>query len=90
MEKLRSTNPLDYEILIRRRGERDYAAYCPQLGYMVKGSSHEEVEEHMRQYIQQWIEHLQSAETTPAEEAVERQTNEGGAVHQSPGDTPSR
>ncbi|MCS6966428.1 MAG: hypothetical protein NZ473_06650 [Candidatus Kapabacteria bacterium] len=59
MEKLRSTNPLDYEILIRRRGEHDYAAYCPQLAYMVKGSSHEEVEERMRQYIQQWIEQVQ-------------------------------
>ncbi len=62
MEKLRSTNPLDYEILIRRRGEQDYAAYCPQLAIIVKGSSHEEVEERMRQHIQQWIEQLRTAE----------------------------
>lgn len=59
MERLRSTNPLDYEILIRRRGDNDYAAYCPQLAYMVKGTSHEEVEERMREYIRQWIEQLQ-------------------------------
>jgi predicted RNase H-like HicB family nuclease len=82
MEKLRSTNPLDYDILIRRRGEHDYAAYCPQLAYMVKGSSHEEVEERMRQYIQQWIEQLQREESASAQQvrsAEEQWTTEGGA-----------
>ncbi|MCS6999573.1 MAG: hypothetical protein RML15_03420 [Bacteroidota bacterium] len=59
MQKSSSTNPLDYEILIRRydMGNR-YASYCPQLGEMIKGTSHQEVEEAMRQRILQHIEEL--------------------------------
>lgn len=59
MQKLTSTNPLDYEILIRRydMGNR-YASYCPQLGEMIKGTSHQEVEEAMKQRILQHIEEL--------------------------------
>ncbi|RMF34685.1 MAG: hypothetical protein D6747_04265 [Chlorobiota bacterium] len=59
MQKSTSTNPLDYEILIRRydMGNR-YASYCPQLGEMIKGTSHQEVEEAMKQRILQHIEEL--------------------------------
>lgn len=45
----------DYEILIRRRGESDYASYCPQLAHMIKGTAHEEVEEAMKSFIRQHI-----------------------------------
>ncbi|MCX8051868.1 MAG: hypothetical protein N3B17_08265 [Chlorobi bacterium] len=59
MQKSTSTNPLDYEILIRRydMGNR-YASYCPQLGEMIKGTSHQEVEEAMKQRILEHIEEL--------------------------------
>jgi predicted RNase H-like HicB family nuclease len=53
-----STDPLDYEILIRRRSETDYASYCPQLAYMIKGTSHEEVENAMKEFILKYIESL--------------------------------
>lgn len=53
-----STDPLDYEILIRRRGETDYASYCPQLAHMIKGEQHEEVENAMKKYILEHIEFL--------------------------------
>jgi glutamate-1-semialdehyde aminotransferase len=51
MKQQTSTDPNDYEILIRRRDENDYASYCPQLGHMIKGVAHEEVEEAMKQFI---------------------------------------
>jgi len=50
-----STDPNDYEILIRRRGDTDYASYCPQLAHMIKGTEHVEVEEAMKAYILQHI-----------------------------------
>lgn len=59
MTKPTSTNPDDYEILIRRRDLDDYASYCPQLAHMIKGKVHEEVEEAMRQYIILYIQELQ-------------------------------
>ncbi len=40
-----------YEILVRKRGENDYAAYCPQLDLVVRGTAHEEVEAKMRKVI---------------------------------------
>lgn len=55
-----STDPLDYEILIRRRSETDYASYCPQLAYMIKGTSHEEVELAMKEFILKHIESLKN------------------------------
>ena len=60
MSKPVSTNPNDYEILIRRRDETGYAAYCPQLQHMIKGSAHVEVEEAMKQYVLDYIESLKS------------------------------
>jgi len=45
----------DYEILIRKRGEGDYASYCPQLAHMIKGTEHVEVEEAMKTYVLDYI-----------------------------------
>jgi hypothetical protein len=41
----------EFEILVRKRGENDYAAYCPQLDVQVRGTAHEEVEGKMREII---------------------------------------
>ena len=58
-----STDPNDYEVLIRRRGEDDYASYCPQLAHMIKGTAHEEVEDAMKAIV---LEHIASLQQ-PAE-----------------------
>lgn len=51
-----STEPSDYEILIRRYDmDARYASYCPQLCVMLKGTAHEEVEEAMKERIRQHI-----------------------------------
>lgn len=56
-----STNLLDYDILIRRYdGGANYASYCPQLAYMIKGTAHEEVEEAMKNYILAHIDALKT------------------------------
>jgi predicted RNase H-like HicB family nuclease len=44
---------MDYEILIRRRGENVYAAFCPQLDLVITGTAHAEVEEKMRKLIEE-------------------------------------
>ncbi|MBN9400125.1 MAG: hypothetical protein J0I17_08125 ['Candidatus Kapabacteria' thiocyanatum] len=61
-----STDQSDYEILIRRRGENDYASYCPQLAHMIKGTAHEEVEEAMKAYVLAYIERVKSEQATSA------------------------
>ena len=48
-------NGKEYEILVRRRGETVYAAFCPQLELIVNGTAHQQVEEKMRQLI---LEHV--------------------------------
>ena len=58
MNRITSTDPNDYEILIRRRDEQDYASYCPQLAHMIKGTAHEEVEEAMKRFILDYISSL--------------------------------
>ncbi len=55
-----STDVTNYEILIRKRGVNDYASYCPQLNYIIKGTAHEEVETKMQEHIKKHIENLQS------------------------------
>ncbi len=60
VKKLESKNFEDYDILIRRRGDNDYASYCPQLNYMISGTEHEEVLKLMQEYIKQYIEKLKS------------------------------
>ena len=44
---------MQYEILVQKRGENNYAAYCPQLDLMVRGTAHAEVEEKLRLVIQE-------------------------------------
>ena len=41
----------EYEILVRRQGETVYAAFCPQLELIVRGTAHEQVENKMKQLI---------------------------------------
>jgi hypothetical protein len=66
MTKPTSTDINDYEILIRRRGEQDYASYCPQLFHMIKGTAHEEVEDAMKQVVMDHIQALRDAATSEA------------------------
>lgn len=44
-----------YDILIRKDGEQDYAAFCPQLNILVRGSSHEVVEKKTREKILEYL-----------------------------------
>jgi len=60
----RSTNKWDYEILIRKRGESEYASYCPQLNYMLMGTEHAEVEMKMEEYIHTHIKEIQNNENS--------------------------
>jgi hypothetical protein len=60
MEMPTSTDKNDYEILIRKRGDGDYASYCPQLAHMIKGTEHVEVEEAMKEYVLKYIENLKA------------------------------
>lgn len=39
-----------------------YASYCPQLGLMIKGEAHEEVENAMKEVILKHIEELKAKE----------------------------
>lgn len=56
----KSTNINDYEILIRKRGEGQYASYCPQLNYMLTGSEHEQVYGLMVEHINNHIDEIKS------------------------------
>ncbi len=71
MQRSTSTNPLDYEILIRRydMGNR-YASYCPQLGEMIKGTSHQEVEEAMKRRILEHIEELKRSQENASQHSA--------------------
>lgn len=51
----------NYEILIRRQGENVYAAFCPQLELIVRGTAHEQVENKMKELI---IEHVAKRDGT--------------------------
>ncbi|MFM7774645.1 MAG: hypothetical protein ACKOAX_14265 [Candidatus Kapaibacterium sp.] len=68
MQKSTSTNLFDYEILIRRYDMANrYASYCPQLGLMIKGEEHEQVENAMKVKITEHIAGLQETSTSDAE-----------------------
>lgn len=54
---MKNTN---YDILVRKDGENNYAAFCPQLNILVKGSTHEEVELAVRKKIQEYLEKKKS------------------------------
>jgi hypothetical protein len=45
----------EYEILIRRQGENIYAAFCPQLELVVRGTAHQQVEQKMQQLITEHV-----------------------------------
>ena len=51
----------EYEILIRRRGETGYAAFCPELELIVNGTAHEQVENKMKELILEHIAKEQAA-----------------------------
>ncbi|HET9136419.1 MAG TPA: hypothetical protein VFO76_07275 [Candidatus Kapabacteria bacterium] len=51
----------EYEILVRRRGETVYAAFCPQLNLIVNGTAHQQVEEKMKLLILEKVAAEQSA-----------------------------
>lgn len=55
-----STDLNDYEILIRKRGENQYASYSPQLNLMLTGVEHEEVREKMYNKITEHIDRIKS------------------------------
>jgi flagellar motor component MotA len=58
IKKSTSLDIYDYEIYVRRRGDNDYASYCPQLNLMINGPEHEQVVQLMRQAIEKHIENL--------------------------------
>ncbi len=60
IKKSASTDFYDYEIYVRRRGENDYASYCPQLNLMVNGTEHEQVVMLMRKKIEEHINNLRN------------------------------
>jgi hypothetical protein len=51
----------EYEILIRRRGETGYAAFCPELELIVNGTAHQQVEEKMKLLIMEHVAKEQAA-----------------------------
>lgn len=62
IKKSTSLDIYDYEIFVRRRGDYDYASYCPQLNLMINGTEHEQVVQLMRQAIEKHIENLKNQE----------------------------
>jgi len=64
---------MEYEILVRKRGENVYAAYCPQLDLVVTGAAHAEVEEKMRQIVEQH----KKAEAEKQQQSSSEKTNSG-------------
>ena len=54
----------NYDILVRKDGENKYAAFCPQLNILVKGTSHEEVEVEIRKRIKEYLERRREQEAT--------------------------
>lgn len=53
-----------YDILVRKDGENKYAAFCPQLNILVKGTSHEEVEMEVRKKINEYLERRREQENS--------------------------
>jgi hypothetical protein len=53
-----STNPYDYEVLIRKQGNNNYSSYCPQLNLMLTGAEHVEVQKAMEAKVLEHIEKL--------------------------------
>lgn len=55
-----STNVFDYEILIRKRGDGEYASYCPQLNLMLTGTEHEQVQTMMQEAVLKHVDELKA------------------------------
>lgn len=53
-----SSNLYDYEVLIRKQGNNNYASYCPQLNLMLSGTEHVEVQTAMEDKIKEHIANL--------------------------------
>jgi len=51
----------NFEIIIRRRGETGYAAFCPELELIVNGTAHEQVENRMKELILEYVAKEQAA-----------------------------
>ena len=60
----KSTNIDDYEIMIRKRGDNNYASYCPQLNLIIRGNQHEQVQYAMLDKIN---EHIEKLKVSPSE-----------------------
>lgn len=58
INKSKSTNIDDYEIMIRKRGNDNYASYCPQINLIIRGTQHEQVQHSMLEKINEHIEKL--------------------------------
>lgn len=50
-----SKNIEDYEILIRKRGDDDFASYCPQLNRMFKAGTLTEARRMVKEAIEEHI-----------------------------------
>jgi predicted RNase H-like HicB family nuclease len=61
----------NYEILIRRRGETGYAAFCPELELIVNGTAHEQVENKMKELI---LEHIAKEQAAKGGAKLETET----------------
>ncbi len=53
-----STNPNDYEVLVRKQGNSNYSSYCPQINLMLTGTEHVEVQKAMEEKVLQHIQQL--------------------------------
>ena len=53
----------DYEILIKQKVDSDYLAYCPQINYLVKGVSYQEVFDKIDTLILNHINHIKTENT---------------------------
>jgi hypothetical protein len=58
---------VNYEILVRRQGEAVYSAFCPQLELIVRGTAHEQVENKMKQLINEHVAKLEQAKQQKGE-----------------------
>jgi len=60
---------VEYEILVRRQGETVYAAFCPQLELIVRGSAHEQVENRMKELILEHVAKMEAEKMNKAQNA---------------------
>ena len=58
---------VNYEILVRRQGENVYSAFCPQLELIVRGTAHEQVENKMKQLIEEHVAKQEAAKAKQSE-----------------------